>query len=73
MKKITKKKIKTFSKYLVNGLNMINLLLLGLARVWEWDIDKISATIIVVAGVISTYLTQGKLFDKNIEDIEVRG
>jgi hypothetical protein len=73
MKKITKKKVKTFSKYLVNGLNMINLLLLGLARVWEWDIDKISATIIVVAGVISTYLTQGKLFDKNIEDIEVRG
>ena len=52
---------------------MINLLFLGLAKVWEWDIDKISATIIVVTGVISAYLTNGKLFDKNIEDIEVRG
>ena len=58
------KNIKKISKYVVNGLNMINMLLLGLAEVWGWNIDKISATIIVVAGVISTYLTSGKLFER---------
>lgn len=56
-------KIKTISKYVVNILNMVNMLLLGLANVWGWNIDKISATIIVVAGVISAYLTTGKLFE----------
>lgn len=59
-----KEKIKTYSKYVVNIINMVNMLLLGLAKIWDWNIDKISATIIVVAGVISTYLTTGKIFDK---------
>lgn len=64
-----KEKIKTISKYVVNVLNMVNMLLLGLANVWGWNIDKISATIIVVAGVISAYLTTGKIFDtKEIEE-----
>lgn len=57
-----KEKIKKISKYAVNILNMINMLLLGLANVWGWNIDKVSATIIVVAGVISAYLTSGKIF-----------
>lgn len=66
-----KEKIKTISKYVVNVLNMVNMLLLGLANVWGWNIDKISATIIVVAGVISAYLTTGKIFDtKEIEEEE---
>ena len=56
-------KIKKISKYVVNGLNMINALLLGLSQIYNWNIDKISATIIVVAGVISLYLVSGKLFD----------
>lgn len=56
-------KVKKISKYVVNGLNLINALLLGLAEIWNWNIDKISATIIVVAGVISLYLVSGKLFD----------
>ena len=38
-------KVKKISKYVVNGLNMINMLLLGLAEIWNWNIDKISATI----------------------------
>ena len=59
-----KEKIKTYSKYVVNIINMVNMLLLGLAKIWDWNIDKISATIIVVAGVISTYLTTGQIFDK---------
>lgn len=64
-----KEKIKTISKYVVNILNMVNMLLLGLANVWGWNIDKISATIIVVAGVISAYLTTGKIF--NTDDVEI--
>ena len=61
-------KVKTISKYVVNILNMVNMLLLGLANVWGWNIDKVSATLIVVAGVISAYLTTGKIFEtKEIE------
>ena len=67
MKKINK--IKKISKYIVNALNMINMLLLGLAEVWGWNIDKITASIVVLSGVISFYLTTGKLFDtKNKEE-----
>lgn len=65
-----KEKIKTISKYIVNTLNMINMLLLGLANVWGWNIDKVSATIIVIAGVISAYLTTGKLFETKTNEIE---
>ena len=63
-----KEKVKKISKYAVNILNMINMLLLGLANVWNWNIDKVSATIIVIAGVISAYLTTGKIFSTEDED-----
>lgn len=56
-------KFKKITKYVVNALNMINALLLGLSEIWGWNIDKISATIIVIAGVISLYLVSGKLFE----------
>ena len=56
-------KIKKISKYLVNALNMINALMLGLAQIWGWTVDKISASIIVIAGIISLYLVGGKLFE----------
>ena len=59
-----KEKIKKISKYVVNGLNFINLLLVGLAEVWGWQIDGISKSIIVVAGAISVYLVSGKLFEE---------
>ena len=64
------KKIKKISKYVVNTLNMINALLLGLAEIWNWNIDKISATIIVIAGVISLYLVSGKLFEEKEEIVD---
>ena len=68
-------KLKKIFKYVVNALNMINALILGLAQIWNWQIDKISATIIVVAGIISLYLVGGKLFDlkeeEGIEDEEI--
>ena len=65
-----KEKVKKISKYAVNILNMINMLLLGLANVWNWNIDKVSATIIVIAGVISAYLTSGKIFQTEDEDFD---
>ena len=57
-----KKKVKKISKYILNFANMINLLMLGLAEIWGWNIDKISASIVVITGVISTWLVSGKLF-----------
>ena len=63
-------KIKKIAKYTVNSLNMINMLLLGLAKIWNWEITNISATIIVIAGVISLYLVSGKLFDLSNEEGE---
>ena len=58
------KKVKKISKYVVNGLNMLNLLLLGLAEIWGFEIDRISGTIVVLTGCISTYLVSGKLFER---------
>lgn len=63
-------KFKKITKYIVNGLNMINALLLGLSQIYGWNIDKISATIICVAGVISLYLVSGKLFETKEDDNE---
>lgn len=66
-----KEKVKKISKYIVNILNMINMLLLGLANVWNWNIDKVSATIIVIAGVISAYLVSGKIFQTEDEELSL--
>lgn len=63
-------KVKKIAKYTVNTLNMINMLLLGLAKIYNWDITNVSATIVVVAGVISLYLVSGKLFDLSNEEGE---
>ena len=61
-------KLKKIAKYTVNALNMINMLLLGLSKVWNWEITNISATIVVIAGVISLYLVSGKLFSMEEEE-----
>lgn len=63
------KKVKAIAKYVVNALNMINMLILVLSPIWNWNLDLVSKTIIGVAGVISTYLVSGKLFE--VEDIIV--
>lgn len=55
-------KVKKISKYVVNGLNMINALILALSPIWNWHLDNITKTIVAVAGVISFYLVSGKLF-----------
>ena len=49
-------KIKKIAKYTTNILCIINALLLGLDPIWNIPYaDKISATIIVIVGVIGTY------------------
>ena len=62
------KKVKKISKYVVNGLNMINALILALSPIWNWHLDNISKTIIAVTGVISLYLVGGKLFELKDDD-----
>lgn len=72
-KDLTKQeKIKKIAKYLVNGLNMINMLIVGLAKILNWNVDIINKVIILLTGVISYYLVQGKLFAEEKDDeIEV--
>lgn len=57
-----KKKIKKISKYVVNGLNMINGFIIILSPIWGWNLDNITKTIVGITGVISAYLVSGKLF-----------
>lgn len=54
-------KIKTIAKYVINGLAIVNALLIGLEPIWNipWA-DKTTATITVVMAVISTYLLGNK-------------
>lgn len=60
-------KVKKVAKYVTNLLAIINALLLGLAPIWGWSWSgKISDTIIVIMGVIGTYL----LGDKAVKTIK---
>lgn len=53
--------VKKVSKYILNVLNIINALLLGLIPIWNIPMgDKLTATICVITGVISTYLLGDK-------------
>jgi hypothetical protein len=62
------KKVKKISKYVVNGLNMINALILALSPIWNWHLDNITKTIVAITGVISLYLVGGKLFELKDDD-----
>ena len=68
------KKIKKISKYVLNTLNIINALILGINSVEGIAIPhttQISGVILVVCGVISTYLLGGKALEKpEIENIQ---
>lgn len=60
-------KVKKISKYIVNTLNIINALLLGINSVEGITIPyttQISGVILVVCGVISTYLLGNKALGK---------
>ena len=69
--KTTREKIKVVSKYVVNILNMINVIFVGLAEIWGFNSGKVSATIVLLAGAISAYLIHGKLWSsKNKKEEE---
>ena len=59
------KKIKKVSKYVLNGLTIVNALLVGLDPIWGIPYaDKTIATISVVMAVIATYLLGDKAVNK---------
>lgn len=68
-----KEKIKTISKYVMNILAMINALIVGLSPIWNWNLDKVTDSIVVVTGVIGLYLVGGKLFadDEDEQEFEI--
>ena len=57
------KKIKKVSKYVMNGLAMINAIIVGLSPIWGWQLDKVVDSIVVINGVIGLWLVGGKLFE----------
>ena len=62
---IMQKIIKKVSKYILNGLTIVNALLVGLNPIWNIPYaDKTIATISVVMAVISTYLLGNKAVNK---------
>lgn len=58
-------KVKKISKYVLNGMTIVNALLIGLDPIWGIPYaDKITATLCVVMAVISTYLLGNKAVSK---------
>ncbi len=61
--------IKKISKYLVNILSIINVLLIKLEPIWDIPyVDKIIDTIAVITAVMGTYL----LGSKTINNISIK-
>ncbi len=58
-------KFKKIVKYIVNGINFVNAVLIGITPIWNIPYgDEISKTLIVIAGAISVYLLGQKAMDK---------
>ena len=61
-------KFKKIMKYVVNGLNFLNAILIGITPIWNIPYgDQISKTFIVIAGAISVYLLGQKAVEKKEE------
>ena len=64
-------KVKKIAKYTTNILCIINALILVLDPIWGIPYaDKISATIVGIVGVISTYLLGSKTVDSIMKEKE---
>lgn len=62
-------KFKKIMKYVVNGLNFLNAILIGITPIWNIPYgDEISKTFIVIAGAISVYLLGQKAVEKREEE-----
>ena len=57
------KKVKKISKYVMNVLAMVNALIVGLSPIWNWHLEKVTDSIVVITGIIGLYLVGGKLFE----------
>lgn len=57
------KKVKKISKYVMNCLAMFNALIVGLSPIWNWHLEKVTDSIVVITGIIGLYLVGGKLFE----------
>lgn len=59
------KNLKKIVKYVVNGINFVNAILIGVTPIWNIPYGKeISDTLIVIAGAISVYLLGQQVMDK---------
>jgi hypothetical protein len=66
-----KKYGKKIAKYVLNTINFVNAILLVLDPIWNIPmVDKISATLVGIAGVISAYLLGNKGVQKLKKDGE---
>ena len=52
---------------------MLNFAIVMLSPIWNWQLDNITKTIVAIAGIISTYLVSGKLFDTSMDAEEIKG
>ena len=58
------KKFKKITKYVVNGINFVNAIIIGITPIWNIPYgEEISKTLIVLAGAISVYLLGQKALD----------
>jgi len=61
-------KFKKIVKYVVNGINFANAIIIGITPIWNIPYgDEISKTLIVIAGAISVYLLGQKALEKKEE------
>ena len=61
-------RLKKIAKYVVNTINIINAILLVLIPIWNIPYgQEISATLIGISGVISTYLLGNKYYEYKTE------
>lgn len=63
------KKFKKIMKYVVNGINFVNAIIIGITPIWNIPYgEEISKTLIVLAGAISVYLLGQKALDNKEND-----
>lgn len=61
-------KFKQIMKYLVNGINFVNAIIIGITPIWNIPYgEEISKTLIVIAGAISVYLLGQKVVSNKEE------
>lgn len=66
-------KAKKIIKYVLNGLAIINALIIGIAPIWEINADKVTNTIAVIIAVLSTYLLGNKVIsNKSSNELETQ-